>query len=101
MSRIKSQGRVPLLVAPVSGASPSDNAHPQPFPVASAVSPTFVPLELETRVAVETACAAFHLLRAEQTLRIWACKENGPVRPTRINGRLAWKVADLKRVLGV
>ena len=63
--------------------------------------PTFVALTAETRAAVETACAAFHLTRQPQTLRGWACHENGPIRPLRINGRLAWPVADLRRVLGV
>ncbi len=61
----------------------------------------FGPLDHETRSAVDTACAAYHLSRASQTLRIWACKENGPIRPLRINGRLAWPVADLRRILGV
>lgn len=37
--------------------------------------------------------------RAPQTLRKWACLENGPIRPIRINGRLAWKVSDLKTLL--
>lgn len=37
--------------------------------------------------------------RAPQTLRKWACLENGPIRPVRINGRLAWKVSDLQRLL--
>jgi hypothetical protein len=41
------------------------------------------------------------LSREPQTLRVWACRENGPIRPMRINGRLAWKVADLRRLLGV
>lgn len=59
----------------------------------------FPPLVGETRSHVETACAAFHLNRQAQTLRAWACLENGPLRPIRINGRLAWSVADLKRVL--
>ena len=48
-----------------------------------------VPLDQETRSALPTAEAAFHLNRAEQTLRLWACLENGPLRPIRINGRLA------------
>ncbi len=60
-----------------------------------------VPLTNETRSAVDTACAAYHLSRADQTLRIWACKNCGPIRPIRINGRLAWPVADIKRLLGV
>lgn len=61
----------------------------------------FPPLELETRTHVPTAPAAFWLLRKQQTLRIWACLEKGPLRPIRINGRLAWPVSEIKRVLGV
>lgn len=61
----------------------------------------FPPLEKVTRPTVETSACAYYLNRADQTLRIWACKENGPIRPTRINGRLAWPVAELRRILGV
>lgn len=43
--------------------------------------------------------AAAAINRAPQTLRKWACLENGPIRPLRINGRLAWRVADLQRLL--
>ena len=64
---------------------------PQPFP----------PLEQITRPAVDTAAAAHYLNRRPQTLRGWACHEDGPLRPVRVNGRLAWPVADLRRVLGV
>lgn len=63
--------------------------------------PTFVSLDRETRTAVDTATAAFHLNRQPQTLRCWASREDGPLRPLRINGRLAWPVAGLRRVLGV
>ena len=28
-------------------------------------------------------------------------REDGPVRPMRINGRITWKVKDLRRVLAV
>jgi len=59
------------------------------------------PLALETRTTLPTPEAAEHLNRAQQTLRIWACREDGPIRPIRINGRLAWPVAELRRVLGV
>lgn len=59
------------------------------------------PLAQETRATIPTAEAAAHLNRAQQTLWLWACKENGPIRPVRVMGRLAWPVADLKRVLGV
>lgn len=56
-------------------------------------------LDLETRSAIPTAPAAYYLNRKSQTLRAWACLENGPIRPVRINGRLAWSVADIKRLL--
>ena len=59
------------------------------------------PLELETRSALPTLEAAFHLNRAEQTLRLWAMRQNGPLQPIRINGRLAWPVGELRRVLQV
>jgi hypothetical protein len=60
-----------------------------------------VPLDRETRSALPTPEAAFHLNRAQQTLRLWAMRENGPIRPIRIHGRLAWPVADLRRILQV
>lgn len=56
-------------------------------------------LDSEARSAISTNEAAFHLGRKPQTLRKWACYEDGPMRPVRINGRLAWRVADLMRVL--
>lgn len=61
----------------------------------------YPPLGSITRPTVDTDTAAYYLNRQPQTLRIWACKENGPIRPFRINGRLAWPVAELCRVLGV
>ena len=64
-------------------------------------SQIFGSLDYETRAAVDTACAAYHLSRRPQTLRTWACLENGPLRPFRVQGRLAWPVAELRRVLGV
>jgi hypothetical protein len=60
-----------------------------------------VSLDRETRAALDTATAAYHLNRQPQTLRAWACLENGPLRPVRVHGRLAWPVAELRRVLGV
>lgn len=56
-------------------------------------------LDLDTRTAIPTAAAAYHLSRKDQTLRAWACLENGPIRPIRINGRLAWRVADIRALL--
>lgn len=46
-----------------------------------------------------TSEAAPFINRSPQTLRKWACLENGPIRPIRINGRLAWKVSDLESLL--
>lgn len=60
-----------------------------------------VALERETRATLPTPEAAYHLNRAQQTLRLWAMRQDGPVRPLRINGRLAWPVAQLRKVLGV
>lgn len=59
------------------------------------------PLDRETRSALPTPEAAFHLNRAQQTLRLWAMRENGPIRPLRVNGRLAWPVSELRRLLNV
>lgn len=61
----------------------------------------FPPLELVTRPTVPTEQAAYYLNRRPQTLRGHACMDNGPIRPLRINGRLAWPVSELRRVLGV
>ena len=61
----------------------------------------FPPLESVTRPAVDTAAAAHYLNRRPQTLRGWACLENGPLRPIRINGRLAWSIPTIKQLLGV
>lgn len=59
----------------------------------------FPPLDQETRSHVETACAGFHLNRKSQTMRSWASLGNGPIRPVRINGRLAWAVAEIAVLL--
>jgi len=59
-----------------------------------------IPLDRENRSTLPTAEAAYHLNRQAQTLRTWACHENGPIRPIRLNGRLAWRVADIRMCLG-
>ena len=64
-------------------------------------APRFTSLAHETRATLPTPEAAYHLNRQQQTLRGWACKEDGPIRPMRVSGRLAWKVSDLKQLLGV
>ncbi len=45
---------------------------------------------------VETNDAAPIINRRPQTLRRWACEGSGPIQPVRINGRLHWKVRELR-----
>ena len=51
------------------------------------------------RDTLPTHEAAPTINRTPQTLRKWACLEQGPIRPIRINGRLAWRVSDLRSLL--
>ena len=61
----------------------------------------YPPLEQVTKPNLTTGELAYYLNRRPQTLRGWACKEDGPIRPKRIMGRLAWNVADIRALLGV
>ncbi len=58
------------------------------------------PLDQLTKPTLTTWEAAFFLNRKEQTLRAWACL-GGPLRPKRVNRRLAWSVSEIKALLGV
>ncbi|WP_320424501.1 DNA-binding protein [Roseateles agri] len=60
----------------------------------------YPPLETVTRPTVGTAAAAYYLNRKPETLRGWAAN-GSPIRALRINGRLAWPVAELRRVLEI
>ena len=60
----------------------------------------FPDLLTETRPTVDTATAAHWLSRKPQTLRIWSLTGH-PIMPRRVNGRLAWPVSELRRLLGV
>ncbi|WP_315127182.1 DNA-binding protein [Comamonas antarctica] len=60
----------------------------------------YPPLEQVSSPNVDTAQAAHYLNRSPQTLRIWACKQTGAVVPARINGRLAWPVETIRKVVG-
>jgi len=74
-----------------------EHAHPE-----FGSSGQYAPLHMESRAVVPTDCAAFHLNRRPQTLRCWAMRQPEDMpRPIRVNGRLAWRVDDLRRVLGV
>ncbi|MNL54287.1 hypothetical protein D3C87_1776080 [compost metagenome] len=61
----------------------------------------YPPLESEDRPVVETAAAAHYLGRRPNTLRIWSCSGTGPLTPIRVNGRLAWRVSEIRRLLEV
>lgn len=67
--------------------------------LASHTQQIFPPLEKVTRTILTTEEAAHYLNRRPQTLRAWACMENGALRPVRINGRLAWSVAAIRALL--
>lgn len=60
----------------------------------------FPPLEQVTSPTVPTDAAAYYLNRKPQTMRSWASTEQGPIRPIRINKRLAWPVVKLLALLG-
>ena len=60
-----------------------------------------IPLEDENRSHLTTEEASHHLMRKPQTLRVWATYEIGPIKPIRINGRLAWSVNDIKKILNI
>lgn len=63
----------------------------------------FPPLEHVTKPALTTAEYAFYMGMTEQTARLHACKDRGPLRPIRIPGSslLRWPTAATKRLLGV
>jgi hypothetical protein len=54
---------------------------------------------MTTAETLPTSQAAAHLGRKPQTLRAWAATGKGPIQPRKINGRLAWFTADLRRLL--
>lgn len=60
----------------------------------------FPPLDQVNRPHVSTEQAAYYLNRRPQTLRGWAMTGH-VIQPLRFNGRLAWPVDEIKRVLGL
>lgn len=59
------------------------------------------PLNSENRAALTTKETAAHLGRKPQTLRVWAMREDGPIRPVRVHGRLLWPTSEIRKLLGV
>jgi len=58
-------------------------------------------LDTITKPNLTTAEAGHYLNRRPQTLRAWGCLENGPIRPRRVGGLLAWPTAEVKALAGV
>lgn len=48
---------------------------------------------------VTTKVAATKLNRSCQTLRKWACLQEGPIRPIKIGGRLGWRLLEIEKLL--
>jgi hypothetical protein len=65
--------------------------------------PAFPLLESVTKPTVDTAAAAFYMNRRPHTLRCWASAQTFPegLKPVRVNSRLAWPVAGIRKALGV
>lgn len=81
--------------------TPRPQTHQEGISGRNAASNRYPDIRTLNLPAVSTEQAAYYLLRMPQTLRLWACRENGPIRPIRINGRLAWQVSDIRKVLGI
>lgn len=77
------------LVARLNPPQCSGAHNLQPFPK----------LELITRPTLKTAEAAFYLGLRDQTMRAHASKDDFPIRPIRINGRLHWKTSEIRALL--
>lgn len=62
--------------------------------------PVYPTMEQVTRPTVPTDQAAYYLNRQPQTLRAWSCLQpSGGIRPIKINGRLAWRTDDIRKLL--
>jgi len=88
---INPESSIPAASIKVLHASPSQQQFTSPYPA----------LALVDKPNLTTAETAYYLNRRPQTLRGWACLENGPLRPTRIGGLLAWSTATVKALTGV
>ncbi len=90
----------PWIAAALS-ESGGDSRNAAPATVRAVVEKTLPPLEVVAKPNLTTVEASHYLNRRPQTLRGWACLENGPMRPSRMNGRLMWATADVKRLAGI
>jgi hypothetical protein len=84
-----------MPTASITNHEKHESNNPQQF------TAKYLPLEQINRPNLTTEEAAYYLNRRPQTLRIWACLEKGPLRPTRIGGLLAWSTAAVKALTGI
>ena len=56
-------------------------------------------LDKEVRTHVPTLIASVYLNKPPETLRAWAFLDSGPIRPLKVDGRLAWPVKEIKTLL--
>lgn len=83
-------------------STPASAALLAPWGKRPSVGANLPPLEAITKPTLTTEEAAHYLNRRPQTLRCWASEEpQGVPRPLRVGGRLAWRVADIRALLGV
>jgi hypothetical protein len=59
------------------------------------------PLEAVQQPLLNTASAAYYLMAQAQTMRSWAARGTGPLKPVRIGGRLRWRTSDVKKLVGI
>lgn len=57
-------------------------------------------LDSITRPVLPTEMAAYYPLRKPQTLRKWACRGEGPIKPVRVGTFLGWPTEDIRRLVG-
>ena len=84
-----------MPTASITNHEKHESNNPQQF------TAKYLPLEQINRPNLTTEEAAYYLNRRPQTLRVWACLEKGPLRPTRIGGLLAWSTAAVKALTGI
>ena len=78
----------------------TENTLSHPSKIKASAFGRFPPLAQVGLTHVSTEQAAFYLNRRPQTLREWAMTGK-VIAPLRVNGRLAWPIDAIKRVLEV
>lgn len=64
------------------------------------MQPNTEPKRAVDAALASTATAAAFLAMRDQTLRVWASKQTGPIQPVRIGSRLRWRWSDLRALAG-